>query len=103
MRIARYVDPQMIYTAAKAVANRAPEAADAGDPLGELSFKGSGMILDAGMTGGTESSQKYAIATGWSRAILDDLIMGGRSQIGDCETAGWPGRCALGQSKRNVN
>ena len=82
MRIARYVDPQMIYTAAKAVANRAPEAADAGDPLGELSFKGSGMILDAGITGDTESSQKYAIATRWSRAILEYLIIGGRLRDG---------------------
>ena len=78
MRIARYVDPQMIYTAAKAVANCMREAAGGADLLAELSFKGSGMILDAGITGGTESSQKYAIATGWSRAILERLIIGGR-------------------------
>jgi hypothetical protein len=51
----------MMYTAAKAVANCAPEAADAGDPLGELSFKGSGMILDAGITGGTESSKSMQL------------------------------------------
>jgi hypothetical protein len=54
IRIARYVDPQMIYTAAKAAANCAREAAGGADPLGERSFTDSGMILDAGITVGTE-------------------------------------------------
>ncbi len=54
MRIARYVDPQMMYTAAKAAANCMREAAGGADPLAELSFTGSGMILDTGITGDTE-------------------------------------------------
>src|SRR5437660_6878589 len=82
MRIARYVDPQMTYTAAKAAANCAREAADAGDPASELSFASSGMILDAGIPGGTEWSQKYAIAAGWSRAILEHLIIEGQLRNG---------------------
>jgi len=54
MRIARYVDHQMMYTAAKAAANCMREAAGGADPLAELSFTGSGMILDTGITGDTE-------------------------------------------------